>query len=42
MARPNSTSVHTSAVEAEVARIHGISKYELIVLWRQTFQTHPP
>jgi hypothetical protein len=34
--------VDTSAVEAEVARIQGMSKYELIVLWRQTFQTHPP
>ena len=42
MARPNDTSVDTSAVEAEVARIQGMSKYDLIVLWRRTFQTHPP
>ena len=42
MARPNGTSVDTSAVEAEVARIQGMSKYDLIVLWRRTFQTHPP
>jgi hypothetical protein len=34
--------VDTSALEAEVARIQRMSKYELIVLWRQTFQTHPP
>jgi hypothetical protein len=34
--------VDTSAVEAEVARIQSMSKYELSVLWRQTFQTHPP
>ena len=42
MARPNNTSVDTSAVEAEVARIQSMSKYELKVLWRQIFQTHPP
>ena len=42
MARPKSASMDTSAVEAEVARIQSMSKYELIVLWRQTFQTHPP
>jgi hypothetical protein len=34
--------VDTSAVEAEVVRIQAMSKYELIVLWRRTFQTHPP
>jgi Protein of unknown function (DUF2924) len=42
MARSNNTSVDTSAVEAEVARIQSMSKYELIVLWRRTFETHPP
>ena len=42
MARPKSTGVDASAVEAEVARIQGMSKYELTVLWRQTFQTYPP
>ena len=42
MARPNNTSVDTSAVEAEVARIQSMSKYELVVLWRHTVQTHPP
>jgi hypothetical protein len=34
--------VDTSAVEAEVARIQAMSKYDLIVLWRHTFKTHPP
>jgi hypothetical protein len=34
--------VDTSAVEVEVARIQGMSKYDLVVLWRRTFQTHPP
>ena len=42
MARPNNASVDTSAVEAEVARIQSMSKYELSALWRQTFQKHPP
>ena len=42
MARLNSTSVDTSAIAAAVARIQCMSKYELIVLWRRTFQTHPP
>jgi hypothetical protein len=42
VARPNNTAVDPSAVEAEVARIQAMSKYELVVLWRQTFQTHPP
>jgi Protein of unknown function (DUF2924) len=42
VARPNNASVDTSAVEAEVARIQSMSKYELSALWRQTFQTHPP
>ena len=42
MARPNNTSVDTSAVEAEVTRIQSMSKYELSALWRQTFQKHPP
>ena len=42
MARPKSTSVDPSAVEAEVVRIQSLSKYDLIVLWRRTFQTHPP
>jgi Protein of unknown function (DUF2924) len=42
VARPNNASVDTSAVEAEVACIKSMSKYELSALWRQTFQTHPP
>ena len=42
MARLNDTTVDISAVRAEVARIQGMSKYELTVLWRQTLQTHPP
>jgi hypothetical protein len=42
MARPNNTSVDTSAVEAEVARIQSMSKYALVGLWRQMFHTHPP
>jgi Protein of unknown function (DUF2924) len=42
VARPNNASVDTSAVEAEIARIQSMSKYELSALWRKTFQTHPP
>jgi Protein of unknown function (DUF2924) len=42
VARPNKTSVDTSAVEAEVVRIQRMSKYELKALWRQIFKTHPP
>ena len=42
MTRPRNAIVDTSAVEADVARIQTMSKYELTVLWRQTFQTHPP
>jgi hypothetical protein len=42
VARLNDTTVDILAVRAEVARIQGMSKYELTVLWRQTLQTHPP
>jgi hypothetical protein len=42
VAGPKGTSVDTSAVEAEVIRIQVMSKYELTVLWRRTFQSHPP
>jgi hypothetical protein len=40
MARPK--GVDASAVEAEVARIQSMSKYELIVLWRKTIGSEPP
>jgi hypothetical protein len=34
--------VDASAVEAEVARIQSLSKYELIVLWRKAMRSEPP
>ena len=40
MVRPK--DVNASAVEAEVARIQTLSKYELIVLWRKTIRSEPP
>ena len=40
MVRPK--DVNASAVEAEVAAIQTLSKYELIVLWRKTIRSEPP
>jgi hypothetical protein len=40
MARPK--DMDASAVEAEIARIQTLSKYELIILWRKTMRSEPP